>query len=180
MCDGQTGYTVSKLDEVIDEVVRNLFARLNDLPKESIIEERYENQISESRMALTKAKATLTAHTAEVLEYEAEVIKVIRGESKLNSELLNKLHEEAKEKAAEAERRVRSLTESIESGEQMKTDLAKQFASIQNWADMYSTCDLETKKMILSKIFSAVRVRRDYEVEIDMTVDCEQLGIVVQ
>ena len=44
---------------------------------------------------------------------------------------------------------------------------------------MYDTCDMETKKMILSRIFSAVRVRRDYEVEIDLTATCEQLGIAL-
>jgi hypothetical protein len=44
----------------------------------------------------------------------------------------------------------------------------------------HDSLKISNGKMILSKIFSAVRVRRDYEVEIDMTVDCEQLGIVVQ
>ena len=43
-------------------------------------------------------------------------------------------------------------------------------------ADMYERCDMETKKMILSRIMKAVRVKRDYEIEIDLTVDCEQLG----
>jgi len=42
---------------------------------------------------------------------------------------------------------------------------------------MYDVCDMETKKMILSRIFSSVRVSRDYDIEIDLTVDCEQLGI---
>jgi DNA invertase Pin-like site-specific DNA recombinase len=177
MCDGQTGYTVRKLDNIVDEVAKNLFARLNDLPKESLIEERYENQMAESRMALAKAKAALMAHTAEMKEYEDEVIKVIRGESKLNSDLLNKLYEESKERTAESERCVQNLTESFEAGEQTKSAFAKQFENIQNWSDMYDTCDLETKKMILSKIFSAVRVRRDYGVEVDMTVDCEQFGM---
>ena len=178
-CDGQTGYTVSKLDNVVDEVVRNLFKRLNDLPREAIIEERYAERIAESRMALTKAKAVLQTHTTEVLEYEAEVIKVIRGESTLNSDLLNKLHEEAKEKVTESERHVRQLEESLLNGEQMKRELSEQFSNIRNWSDMYDTCDMETKKMILSRIFSAVRVRRDYEVEIDLTATCEQLGIAL-
>ncbi|MDR1206097.1 MAG: recombinase family protein [Peptococcaceae bacterium] len=178
-CDGQTGYTVSKLDKIVDEVVRGLFARLNDLPKETIIEERYADKIAESRLALTQAKAALQAHTAEVLEYEAEVIKVIRGESKLNSELLNKLYEEAKANAEESGRRVRQLEETLQSSEQMKSELSKQFADIQTWSDMYDTCDMETKKMILSRICGAVRVSRDYKVEIDLTVTCEQLGLTL-
>ena len=179
-CDGQTGYTVSKLDKAVDEVIRSLFGRLNDLPAEAVVEERYAQQISESRIALTQAKAALQASTAEALEYEAEVIKVIRGESKLGSELLNKLYEEAKEKATDAERLVEQLTENLQSSEQMKAVLAEQFSNIQSWSELYNTCDLETKKMIVSRIFSSVRVKRNYEVEIELTVACEQLGIVLE
>jgi len=180
LCDGQTGYTVSKLDAMIDEVVRRLFARLNGLPKEIIIEERYNEQIAEVKMQLTKAKATFQAHSAEVLEYEAEVLKIIRGESRLNADLLNKLYEEAKEKAAEAEKIVRALGDKLKDSEQMKASLSKHFDDIQSWSDMYDECGLETKKMILSHIMKAVRVSRDYEIEIDLTVDIEQLGLLAE
>ncbi|MDR0347627.1 MAG: recombinase family protein, partial [Coriobacteriales bacterium] len=179
LCDGQTGYTTRKLDRVIDEVIKNLFARINDLPKEALVEERYSAQISENRVALAQAKAVLQAHTAEVLEYEAEVIKVIRGESNLSSNLLNKLHEEARAKAEESEQRVLQIEESLHDGEKMKASLCEQFKNIRSWSDMYDTCDMETKKMILSRMFSDVRVSRDYKVDIDLTVDCEQLGITL-
>jgi hypothetical protein len=177
LCDGQTGYTVSKLDGIIDGVMRKLFDRMNDLPKESIIEERYSEQISECRMSLTSAKAAYQAHSAEMMEYEAEVIKIIRGESSLNADLLNKLYEEAKEKAEQSAELVRQIEERLKNSEQMKAALSKQFDNIQTWSELYDRCDLATKKMILSRICKAVRVSRDYAVEIDLTVDCEQLGI---
>ena len=43
---------------------------------------------------------------------------------------------------------------------------------------MYDECGMETKKMILSYIMKSVRVSRDYEIEIDLTVDIEQLGLL--
>jgi len=178
LCDGQTGYTVSKLDKMMDEVIHRLFERLNDLPKEYIIEERYTEQIVEIKMQLTKARATFQAHSAEVMEYEAEVIKIIRGESKLNSDLLNKLYEEAKEKAAESAQTVSELDEKLKNSEQMKLALSKQFDNIKSWSDMYDECGMETKKMILSYIMKSVRVSRDYEIEIDLTMDIEQLGLL--
>jgi hypothetical protein len=48
---------------------------------------------------------------------------------------------------------------------------------MRTWADMYDECDMETKKMILSRIMNTVKVKRGYEIEIDLTVDCEELGI---
>ena len=129
-------------------------------------------------MNLTNAKAAYQAHSAEMMEYETEVLKVIRGESKLNSDLLNKLYEEAKEKAAQSGQAVRQLEEQLKNSEQMKTALSKQFDNIKTWSDMYDECNMETKKMILAHIMKAVRVKRDYEIEIDLTVDCEQLGLL--
>ena len=162
----------------MDEVIHRLFERLNDLPKEYIIEERYNEQIADVKLQLTKAKATFQAHSTEMMEYEAEVIKIIRGESKLNSDLLNKLYEEAKEKAAESEQTVLELNEKLKNSEQMKIALSKHFDNIKSWSDMYDECGMETKKMILSHIMKAVRVSRDYEIEIDLTVDIEQLGLL--
>ena len=64
--------------------------------------------------------------------------------------------------------------------EQLKAALSTHFDNIKSWADMYDECGMETKKMILSHIMKAVRVNRDYEIEIDLTVDVdiEQLGLL--
>lgn len=158
-------------------MVHNLFEQLNDVPKDAVIAERYASRIAEYQIQLTTAKATLRAHTAEVLEYESEVIKVIRGDSKLNPDLLNKLHEDAKAKAVESEQAVKKLEIQIQDGEQMRDSLSQQFDAMRTWADMYDECDIETKKMILSRIMKSVRVKRNYDIDIDLTVDCEQLGL---
>ena len=174
LCDGQTGYTVGKLDPLVEAVVRSLFEQLNDVPKDAIIAERYASQIAEYQIQIATAKATLKTHATEVLEYEAEVIKIIRGDSKLNPDLLNKLHEEAKLKVAESELVVKRLELQIQDSEQTKASLSQQYDEMRTWADMYDECDMETKKMILSRIMRSVKVKRDYEIEIDLTIDCEQ------
>jgi hypothetical protein len=179
-CDGQTGYTVGKLDLVIDTVVHKLFATLSDLPKESILEERYAECISECQIALAQTNAALLAHRAEAAKYEAEASKVIRGEGKFGAELLNKMHEESKVKAEEAEQRIMVLTKSPEVCEQLREGLTEQFVSIKSWSDMYGTCDMETKKMILSRLFSYVRVSRDYAIEIGLAASSEELDLVLE
>jgi hypothetical protein len=95
----------------------------------------------------------------------------------LSQDLLNTLYEKAKEKTAESNQRVLELEENLQSSEQMKESLFEQFGDILSWSDMYNTCDMETKKMILARLFGAVRVKRNYEVEIDLTASCEQLGL---
>jgi len=176
-CDGQTGYSAKQLDKIVDEAILSLFAQIKNLPNERIIEDRCIEQITESQLALVEEQAALRAYSAEVKEYAAEVIKVIRGESRLSAELLNRLYEEAKESVAQSEEHIRDLEAVLKDRRQIKITLTKQFAQMQFWADMYDISDQETKKMILSKVLRAVRVRRGYEIEIAMTSLCEQLGI---
>ena len=176
-CDGQTGYTVRKLDAIMETVVHSLFEHLNDVPKDVVIAAQYSSQIAESQAQLSKLRSEYQKHAAEVLEYEAEVIRVIRGKSNLNPDLLNKLYEDAKGKATEAERTIKTLEARIQNNEQMKDSLSQHFDVMKTWADIYDVCDLENKKMILSRIMKSIRVKRGYEIEIDLTVECEQLGI---
>jgi len=126
---------------------------------------------------LTQAKEALQTNQSEMREYEAEVIKIIRGESQLSQELLNRLYEASKERTTTAEETVNELESKIKNEEQMKETLAHQYDTLQSWADIYDECDMERKKMILSKIMETVKVKRNYEVEIDLTIDCEQLGL---
>lgn len=86
--------------------------------------------------------------------------KVIRGESKLNPDLLNKLHEEAKEKVADAGQAVKNLEAKIRGGEQMRESLSQQFDNMRTLADMYGECDMATKKMIVSHIMKSVKVKQ--------------------
>ena len=86
------------------------------------------------------------------------------------------MHDEATAKIAESEQVIKTLEMKIKDGEQMKDSLSRNFDNLQTWADMYDECDLDSKKMILSRIMKAVKVKRDYEIEIDLTMDFEQLA----
>jgi cellobiose-specific phosphotransferase system component IIA len=175
-CDGQTGYTVRKLDAIIEKIVHDLFRNLSDVPKDALITAKYAEKVAEYRKKLETEKINHKNYINEVIEYETEVLKAIRGESKFNSDLLNKLYENAKSKSDEAHRIIEYLEQKISDGEQMKQSLSEQLEEILTWADIFNDIDLETKKMILSRIMKQVRVCRDYEIEIDFTVDYQQVG----
>lgn len=168
LCNGQTGYTVSKLDDIIDQVVHKLFEQLNGIPKEQIVARKFAKQIDEYQTKLSHARAILQSHRAEMKEYEAEVLKIIRGESNLSSELLNKLYEESKAKVNSAAETVRELEEKIKNSEKLRDELFRQYDTITRWAELYDTCDIETKKMIISRLMNTIRVKRGYEIEIDL------------
>jgi len=176
-CDGQTGYTSRKLDTLIDGIIHRIFASVKNFSKDQLIETQFQGRMETCQLELANAKASLRAHTAEMKEYEAEVIKVIRGESRLDSNLLNKLYDEAKEKNEKTRRRVEELELQLSNGQQTITSLSDQFDNLTSWAELYDQCEMDSKKMILSQIFKSIKVRSSYEIEVELNVTCEQLGL---
>jgi cellobiose-specific phosphotransferase system component IIA len=175
-CDGQSGYTVRKLDAIIEKLLQGLFRNFCDLPKDALVTSRYAEKIAGYRKQLDGAKADYQSYLSETEQYEAEVLKAIRGESQFNPDLLNKLYEEAKSKTDEAFQVIGRLEKQISDGEQMKLSLSEQFEEIRSWADIYDDIDMDAKKMILSRIMKKVSVSRDYEIEVEFTVNFEQMG----
>ena len=147
------------------------------LPKDALVAQRYAAQMAELQQQRNAARANLQARTAEMLEYEAETLKVIRGESRLNSDLLNKLYEQAKEDCSAAEEMVEQCENALKASAEHRASLEQQFDNMQSWATLFGECDMATKKMIVANLMRSVRVKRDYEIEIDLAVDCEQLGL---
>lgn len=177
LCNGQTGYTARKLDEIIETLIRDLFAKINDFPKEEMIDMRLEGQMKEYKTKLIKAKTVFKANETEMREYEEETLKVIRGSSKLNAELLNKLYSETKVKVETDRQCIINLEEELTSSKQKIDELTHQYETLTSWADMYDGCELEARKMIVGQIMKKIKVHRDYELEIDLSLSCEQLGI---
>ena len=177
LCDGQTGYTAHKLDDAVDTVVRNLFARFNDAPKDALIAECNVAQAVEIQLQLITARANLQAHATEMSEYETEVLKVIRGESRLTADLLNKLYEQAKANYAIAEQEVCRCERTLQASEERLAALAQQFDAMQSWSMLYEQCNMATKKMIMSNLIRSIRVKRNYETEIVLAIGCKQLGL---
>jgi hypothetical protein len=54
-----------------------------------------------------------------------------------------------------------------------------QYDDLIRWADMFEDAPMETKKMIAASIISAVRVSRDYDVELDFNINPQDFGIMM-
>lgn len=173
-CDGQTGYTSTKLDALVDELVLHIFAQVKEASRADLLLMRQNKMADECSENLVRAKATLQAANAEVHEFEAETLGVIRGTSRLDADLLNKLYSESKQKAEKQALIVKQLENELACLQQKNEMLEKEYNDLISWADMYRYCDIDEKKMILAHLFSRIEVSRDYDLDVQMTLTCEQ------
>lgn len=174
-CEGQSGYSVQKVDGIVDQLIRIKFSEIAAASESEILSNQHEKDIELARSKCEMAKKYLLDKQKELEDYKSETLKVIRGQSKLSSDLLNTLVAEAEsqiQKAqASADTAEAELQELLETSEGLK----REYDQLLSWADLYDKSSFEAKKMIVSKFIKAVRVGRDYNIEVDFNVSFEEL-----
>jgi DNA invertase Pin-like site-specific DNA recombinase len=176
-CDGQTGYTTSKLDGIVEKIVESIFARIKEQPGEQIISAQFEERIAGVKLNLEQARAALNSELHTLSMLENEYMKVIQGTSALKPEVINKKHDEAECAVAEKRLSVEMLEAELANSEATMRQVTRQYNDVVTWSGMYAGSPMDVKKMIVAQLISAVRVSRDYQIEIDFRVSARQLGL---
>lgn len=177
LCNGQTGYTSRKLDGIIEKVAHAIFEQVREQPKAELLEQQFAAHITSCQGKLCKGREALASHQRDLQSYEAEVLKVIRGESSLDAALLNKLHEMAKEQVCTTREECLRLEEELHDTKQKQEALSRQYDDMITWSDLFEESPMDVKKMILSHLFRSVKVSRDYQLEIELDMLWEQFGL---
>lgn len=173
-CDGQSGYSVNKVDTIVEQLIRIKFSEITAASESEILSDQHKKDIELAKSKYEMAKAHLLDKQKELDDYKGETLKVIRGQSKMSIDLLNTLVAETEVQIKEAQTALGSagteLKELLETSEGLK----REYDRLLSWADLYDKSSFEAKKMIVSQFIKAVRIDRDYNIEVDFNVSFEE------
>ena len=174
-CDGQSGYGVSKLDSIVEEVVRQIFAQFREVSRKKLLKSVKTNDAARIQKKVKKIQKDLESKQKELDDLKAETILVIRGVSALDKELLGTLVAEAKDALETLEKLLVQAQEEYEEA----TKTAKRSNYICNelftWADVYDTANHDERRAILQQFIKEIRVRKDYEISITLNASFNQV-----
>lgn len=174
VCCGQTAYVAAKVDEAVTEIVRDLLSRLKRVPVSTIVEKRFGEEVANLKHELKDAKTSLAKKTEELASLKSEVVKAIHGESSFDQTLLNELIQTTSEQRDASALSVERIEEELASSKNRLTPLKEQHDRFVNWADIFDSCDLDTRRMIVCQLIESVTVSRGYKLEIKLAVTMEQ------
>ena len=136
-------YGVSKLDSIVEEVVRQIFAQFREVSRKKLLESVKTNDAARIQKKVKKIQKDLESKQKELDDLKAETILVIRGVSALDKELLGTLVAEAREALETLEKQLVQAQEEYEEA----TKTAKRSNYICNelftWAEL---CKMQRKK----------------------------------
>ena len=174
-CDGQSGYGVSKLDSIVEEVVRQIFAQFREVSRKKLLKSVKTNDAARIQKKIKEIQKDLESKQKELDDLKAETILVIRGVSALDKELLGTLVAEAKDALENLEKQLVQAQDEYEEA----TKTAKRSNYICNelftWADVYDTANHDERRAILQQFIKEIRVRKDYEISITLNASFNQV-----
>lgn len=161
---------------MVEQVVRMKLAEIAAAPEAEIIGRQREREIELARIRLQQAEDEIDGIVKELDDYRAETIKVIRGESPLNAQLLNSLMADAADKLRAAQARKEEAQASLDGLLDSSQSLQAEYDQLLSWADLYSKSSFEARKMILSQLIDSVYVGRDYRMEINFKFSFDEFN----
>lgn len=173
-CDGQSGYGVTKLDTIVDEVIRRKFAEIKRVPQVDLLEEQNGRAVEQLKSKIRQITLNCEKKQKEIGDYRAETIKVIRGESMLTADLLTGLIRDAEAELSALKSELEAAKNELEEREESTSLIKQEYDQIMTWADLYEHCSLEAKKMIVLQFIKAIHVHRDYQLDIEFNVSFEE------
>ena len=173
-CDGQTGYAAKTIDDCVEKVLLEAFGQLQRISNDEVIKKQFASQMKEHEAKVKRAKKLLASRTSELADLKGEVVKVIRGTSKWNMELLNELIENTESEIRALQAEMDASTKEYEHSETIYQKIKTQYSSYLDWADVFADSDMATKKMIASHMLDRVAISEGNKIEIDFNVSLEQ------
>ena len=173
-CDGQTGYTMHILDEIIVKILHQVFDKMKSASSDTIVGNACQKQMALLQGDLKRARTENTKANTDYESLKAEVLKAVQGKSLLPIEVLNEMLEETRQRVLDTSHRVTELTMELEGENSKLAEMQAEFECLATWSEIFDSSDTATQKMICGYIIKRVSVRRDYQLSVEFNINVEQ------
>lgn len=173
-CDGQTGYTVERLDKMIEAIILSLFARVENMDKSEILSKNFKNSQTAQKALLQKVKREYEKADEDLRKLKGEVVKAITGESSFSPELLSSIISEKQRECNQLQEAYRKADQELKSAASQLTKMEEQYDELLEWSSAYQNATMAAKKMIVSHLIERVDVFRGYKLKIKLNISFEQ------
>jgi DNA invertase Pin-like site-specific DNA recombinase len=174
LCDGQTGYQSHIIDEIVEGILLDMFAKIKRVSQSELLDKQYQTEVNERKSRLARMEKTLTKHTNDIGILNGEIASAITGQSKFTPDTLQKALEETAQKLQECSDEVATLTAELHESESIFESLKEKNNQLLSWADVYAESEPEVKKMIAAHLIQKVTVGRGYEIDIEFSISIKQ------
>lgn len=173
-CDGQSGYGVTKLDAIVESIVCTKFSEILECSKSKLLQDMLRKDMEVAQKEVSRAKSELDLKDDERNALKDEMIRVIRGKSSIDRDMIQQLLDENQAAIQAAQDALTAAQNKLEEIEQENKKAENDCSNLFTWASTYQNASFQQRQTILNQFIKEVRVGRDYDIEIILNVPLEE------
>jgi DNA invertase Pin-like site-specific DNA recombinase len=173
-CDGQTGYTVHRLDGMVEAVILSLFERVEGMDKSEVLGKSFNYRQNAQKALLQKVKRDFEKAEEDLRKLKGEVVKAITGESSFSPELLNSVIEEKKREYQQLKEAYHKADQELKNSANQLAKMGEQYDELLEWSSAYKNATMAAKKMIVFHLIERVDVFRGYKLKVKLKISGDQ------
>lgn len=147
---------------------------MKKVSRKELAESRFQRELYERKNHLAEVENAYKKANDELQLLQAEIIRVLKGESVFSKDMLSNMIKDGEAKCAELLINVQQVQEALQNEEQLQKEISSKMGEMLSWAELYSGADIETKKMILGCLIKRIEVFRDYRINVEFNIDLDQ------
>ena len=176
-CQGQTGYAVSRLDGVIDDIIRHIFDNMRSIPKNEVVSSGLKALQEEQESRYKTSQRDYAKASADLADLKAEVLKSIRGDSRFSPDLLNELIVQTEKSLAGLFEARENAKQELDGCKHRIEEMQTKYDEVISWTELYDAADWTAKKMIVANLINRIEVGMDYQIHVDLNIDLAHFDI---
>ncbi len=178
-CDGQTGYTVQKLDRDIEIIVLSILNRVRKLSRTEVMALCFDHDTKNKKAFVKKAEKDLVQAEAAITRLQEEVAKAMFGQSEFSPQILNNTIKAQEQRCEELREALNTAKNELAADEAKLMEIGGLYNDMLDWAFAYDKASNAAKKVIISHLIERVDVYRGYKLKIKFRIGIEQFLLSV-
>ncbi|MDL2236142.1 recombinase family protein [Christensenellaceae bacterium OttesenSCG-928-L17] len=173
-CDGQSTYKAAKIDEIVCEVMLNLFSMMKDVPNKSKLQAKLDKRIHDQNEVRHKLEGELEKYKLQLQSLQLEIAKSLIGDSLYAPEDLKTAIEAVKIRIMDAEKEYSDLYYDGSNHNRITVASLPEYKQFKTWAEEFETASLAQKKMIACQLFSRIDLEKGYKIRCTLNMSYKQ------
>lgn len=173
-CDGQATYSADKIDEIVCEFIKSIFANMREAPDEIFLQESFKRYNSGNKARQKNLQNDIDKSNAQLAKLQLEIGKSLTGESAFSMDDLSSAILNLKSHIEECKEQLDKLQEEERRGESAIENIKPAYRKFQSWADEFEEATFEQKKMIVGELINHVEITKDYNINVVLNVTYQQ------
>ena len=179
-CDGQTGYTVEKLDAMIDSIIQGIFSRVRSLNRKDVVNACVSNDLNAKKAFLRKAQKDYEKAEKDLQRLKSEIVNALTGASAFSPELLNSVIQEQSQRCEELRNALNEAEKDYAESDSQIEVRSQQYDDLLEWSAAYETASISAKKVIVARMIERVDAYRGYQLKLKLNISVEQFLVSLE